>query len=179
MRLLLILRVSCSGMLGRWLSVGIGRRWRRLLTGLLVGLLRLRGPLVPDPPKPSGVVRDRAQIDRLYAITDDDLEELKEWIGSVGWPKALVKAFMRHLDADLVVQAWTDDGRSAKVRYPNYAGFAAIAKLVSEYKLRKMADVHELHVTGRVVHELESLSSLELEQIAEGEWTPKLLPPAV
>lgn len=131
-----------------------------------------------DPPKPTRVVRSRDQIEKLYAITDGDLDELREWIGSAGWPAALTKAFMRHLDADLVVQAWTEEGVSAKVRYPNYAGFAAVAKLVSEYKLRKVADVKELHVSGRVVHELSSLSDRELELIAEGEWEPQLPPAA-
>jgi hypothetical protein len=132
-----------------------------------------------DPPTPSNVVRDKAQIEAKYAITEEDVDRCREWLSTSGWPDMVVKGFLKHLDADVVADAWCPHcNRSVKVRYPNYAGFKNVVQLASEYLLRKMSEVREVHITGRVVHELESLSTEELEQIAEGEWIPQLPPAA-
>jgi hypothetical protein len=142
-----------------------------------------------SPPRPSPIVRDKAQIEKLYGVTEDEIEELREWIASAGWPAAMTKTFMKHLDADLVVYAWCEHcNRSVKVRSPNYAGFVAVAKLVSEYKLRKTADMPtEINVTHRIgpARDLSQLSTAQLREIAagtarveevqEGEWEE--LPP--
>jgi hypothetical protein len=135
--------------------------------------------VAPDPPKPSPIIRDKSQIEAKYQITEDDVDRCRDWLLQSGWPEMVVKGFLKHLDADLVADAWCPHCNSrVKVRYPNYAGFKNVVQLASEYLLRKMSEVRELRITGRVVHELESLSSEELEQIAEGEWTPQLPPAA-
>lgn len=130
-------------------------------------------------PKPSPVVRDKAQIEAKYQITEQDVDDCKAWLDQTSWPDMVKKGFLKHMDADVVADAWCPNcnGR-VKVRYPNYAGFKNVVQLASEYLMRKMADVTEVHVSGRVVHELESLSSEELAEIAEGVWVPQL-PPAV
>lgn len=131
------------------------------------------------PPTPSNVKRTKAQIEALYAITDEDIEGCRAWLDQSEWPTMVKKAFLRHMDADLVADAWCPNcNASVKVRYPNYSGFKNVVQLASEYLMRKMADVRELRVTGRVVHSLDSLSDAELEQVAEGTWEPQLLPPA-
>lgn len=134
------------------------------------------------PPKPSNVVRNKAQLDKLYAITDEEIEEGRAWIAQAGWPPMLVKAFLRHLDADLVADGWCPNCNCrVKVRYPNYAGFVSVAKLVAEYRLQKPAQKRELTINARLIQsqaELEALSDEELLAIEEGEWEPTLLPPA-
>lgn len=132
-----------------------------------------------DPPKPSPIVRDKAKMDELYGIGDDERQELIDWIATLEVPAALQKTLAKGTDLELVADAWCPgcNGR-VKVRHPDYKGCAAFIKLLFEYKLQKPGELKHLHVTGRVVHELESLSSAELEQVAEGAWEPTLLPPA-
>lgn len=135
--------------------------------------------MTPGPPRPSDVKRDKQQLEDIYAITDEDRRELIEWIGSLGVPAATVKALAKGTDLDKVADAWCPNcSASVKVRYPDYKGMAAFFKLLFEYKLQKPSEIRELHVSGRVVHELEALSTEELEQIAEGEWVPQLPPAA-
>lgn len=131
------------------------------------------------PPTPSNVIRDKAQIEAKYNITEEDVDRCMEWLSQTTWPEMVKKGFLKHLDADLVADAWCPHCNArVKVRYPNYSGFKNVVQIASEYLMQKMADVRELHITGRVVHELESLSTAELEQVVEGAWEPTLLPPA-
>ena len=127
------------------------------------------------PPKPSPVRRSKDQIEAKYAITEADVDACKAWLDQTEWPDMVKKGFLRHLDADLVADAWCPScNAGVKVRYPNYGGFKNVVQLASEYLMQKMSEVRELRITGRVVHELDSLSSAELEQVAEGTWVPQL-----
>jgi hypothetical protein len=131
------------------------------------------------PPKPSPIVRDKAKMDELYGIGDDERQELIDWIATLEVPAALQKTLAKGTDLELVADAWCPacNGR-VKVRHPDYKGCAAFIKLLFEYKLQKPSEKRELHVTGRVLHSLDELTDAELDEVAEGKWVPKLLPPA-
>lgn len=130
--------------------------------------------------EPSKVVRSREALEELYGVTDDELAELRDWIETAGYPSALTKTLMRHLDADIVVFAWCDHcSKSVKVRYPNYQGFLAVVKLLSEYKLQKMSERRELNVnvTHRNVIEMSPEERQAYKQQLLARLPRKELPP--
>ena len=134
---------------------------------------------MPDPVKPSNVIRDKEQMEALYGIGDEERQELIDWIATLEVPAALQKTLAKGTDLEMVADAWCPNcsGR-VKVRHPDYKGCASFIKLLFEYKLQRPSEKRELHVTGRVLHSLEELSDEELLQVEAGVWEPKLLPPA-
>lgn len=124
-----------------------------------------------EPPTPSNVIRDKAQLAAKYNITDDDVDRCMEWLSQTSWPEMVKKGFLKHLDADLVADAWCPHcNKRVKVRYPNYAGFKNVVQIASEYLMRKMADVVEVNVTHRIgpSRDLSQLSTTQLREIASG-----------
>lgn len=124
------------------------------------------------PPTPSNVIRDKNQIEAKYAITDEDVDACREWLVQSGWPEMVVKGFLRHMDADLVADAWCPHcNKSVKVRYPNYAGFKNVVQLASQYLMQTMAD-KGAQAPRTVIHmkgpDLSQLSTAQLREIAAG-----------
>lgn len=123
------------------------------------------------PPKPSPVVRDKAQIEAKYAITEQDVDDCKAWLDKTEWPDMVKKGFLKHLDADLVADAWCPNCNArVKVRYPNYSGFKNVVQLASEYLMQKMSEVREVLVTHRIspARDLSALTTTQLREIAAG-----------
>lgn len=133
-----------------------------------------------EPVQPSSVRRDASVLQTQYQVSGDEIEELRQWIASLGLPAALVKTLLLCTDPERVVDGWCPGcNATVKVRYPNYSGVVNVVKFLSEYKLGKPVERRVVNVTQRVVHELESLSDAELAELAgaeDAEW--KQLPPA-
>lgn len=108
-------------------------------------------------------------------LTDEEWVSLEERLSEKFGPE-IAKLLRTQLDSTKAKWGFCKaHGLKVLVDKPDYPSIQKALEFIVSHLIGKPVEKKTISIEGKVVHSLEELTDHELEQIAEGEWSPKLL----